>query len=337
MVAPAAAADKGVAKRADWQRQLGVAAGDPLAIAAVLPGAGSLEGVAAAAATFAFRATSYYLSLADPSDPDDPILRQVLPAAAELVPSPEGYGADAVGDLAEGVHPAPGLVRKYAGRALLVTTGLCAINCRFCFRRAFPYEETREGLDEAIGVIAADASLTEVILSGGDPLTMTDAALGGLLRQLAAIEHVKRLRVHTRVPVVLPDRITPALVALLSSTRLQPWIVIHANHPRELAPPAAVACRRFLDAGIPVLNQAVLLRGVNDDVTVLADLHEGLVDLGVKPYYLHQLDRVNGAAHFEVPEDEGRRIVEQLRARVSGIAMPTWVRDLPGQTAKQPL
>jgi EF-P beta-lysylation protein EpmB len=337
MLAPGRETNKGHDGRALWQRQLSAAAGDPVAIAAALPGAGSLAAVAEAAADFAFRATSYYLSLADPTDPNDPILRQVMPSPSELAPSPEGYRKDAVGELSTRSHPAPGLVRKYAGRALLVTTGLCAINCRFCFRRSFPYEETREGLDDALDVIAADPTLHEVILSGGDPLTMTDAALRSLVGRLASIDHVKRIRVHTRVPVVLPDRITSELVGLLKATRLQPWVVVQVNHPRELAAPAVAACRHFIDAGIPVLNQAVLLRGVNDDVMILQELHEGLVDVGIKPYYLHQFDRVEGAAHFEVPEDEGRALVEALRARVTGIAMPAYVRDVCGESSKLPL
>ncbi|MCP4871298.1 MAG: KamA family radical SAM protein [Proteobacteria bacterium] len=337
MLAPTGATHKGSSRRAEWQRQLAAAAGDPVAIAAILPQGGSLAAVADAAGEFVFRATSYYLSLADPTDPNDPILRQVLPSADELAPSPEGYRDDAVGDLDADAHPAAGLVRKYAGRALLVTTGLCAVNCRFCFRRAFPYEETREGLAAALEVIEGDDSLSEIILSGGDPLTAPDGALRPLIERLASIPHIKRLRIHTRVPVVLPDRIDGALVALLRSTRLRPWVVAHFNHPRELARPAAVACRRLIEAGIPVLNQGVLLRGVNDDVNVLEALHEGLVDLGVKPYYLHQLDRVTGVSHFEVPEEEGRALVEALRVRVSGIAMPTWVRDIPGEPAKRPL
>lgn len=337
MLAPAGAPHKGRAGRASWQRQLATAAGDPVAIAAALDGGGSLAAVADAAGAFAFRSTAYYLSLADPGDPNDPILRQVLPAAEESAPAPEGYAADAVGDLAPAAHPAAGLIRKYAGRALLVTTGLCAVNCRFCFRRAFPYEETRDGLATAMQVIEEDPSLSEVILSGGDPLTQPDGALRPLIERLASIPHLKRLRIHSRVPVVLPDRITPELVALLRRTRLQPWVVAHFNHPRELAPPAVAACRRLIDAGIPVLNQSVLLRGVNDDIEVLVALHEGLVDVGIKPYYLHQLDRVTGVAHFEVPIAQGRELVEALRARVTGIAMPTWVQDLPGEPAKQPL
>ena len=288
----------------------------------------------------AFRTTRYYLGLVDPTDPADPILRQLLPDPAESAPPAVGFSDDAVGDTRPENHPAPGLIHKYPGRVLLVLTSLCAVNCRYCFRRAYPYEELRQGgprMEEARAVIAADPSIHEVILSGGDPLAWTDRALGRLIADLSAIPHLRRLRVHTRMPVVLPSRITDAFVALLTSSRLQPWVVTHFNHPRELTAQAISACRRLIEAGVPVLNQAVLLRGVNDDVNVLAELCEGLVDVGIKPYYLHQLDRVTGTAHFEVPEEEGRSIVRALRDRVSGIAMPTWVRDLPGTLSKTPL
>lgn len=293
-----------------------------------------------AAARHRFRTTRYYLSLVDRADPADPILAQLLPDARELDPSPPGYVHDAVGDLRDEHHPAPGLVHKYAGRALLVTTSACAVYCRFCFRREFPYEELKDGgrrMERARAVIAADPSIHEVILSGGDPLSWTDRALERLVVDLAAIPHVQRLRVHSRGPVVLPSRVTPGLVAALTSTRLQAWFVTHFNHPRELTSEATGACARLREAGVPVLNQAVLLRGVNDRADTLAALCEGLVNAGIKPYYLHQLDRVHGTAHFEVPEDEGRRLVEELRGRVSGIAMPSWVRDVAGAASKVPL
>lgn len=321
-----------------WQRQLvnGPRDVEPLLLRLGWD-SGPIDAVVEASRRFALRTTEHYLSLADPDDPADPILLQVLPSARELEPSPAGYLDDAVGDLEPGHHPAPGLVHKYSGRALLVTTGLCAVNCRFCFRRSYPYGETREGPAAALQAIRADRSIREVILSGGDPLALSDRALQDLVSAIASMDHVKRLRVHTRLPVVLPDRVTDHLVRVLVATRLRPWVVTHFNHPRELAPEALQACDRLLRAGVPVLNQSVLLRGINDDADVLAELCEGLADAGIKPYYLHQVDRVRGAAHFEVEEGRGRRIVEDLRAKVSGIAMPRWVRDLPGQLAKTPL
>lgn len=326
---------------APWQTELLAAPSDVSAVAREL---GLPESRAAqledAARRHRFRTTRSYLALVDPSDPDDPILAQLLPDPRELDPSPAGYADDAVGDVLPEHHPAPGLVHKYDGRALLVTTSACAVYCRFCFRRAYPYDELRLAgprLASAVQALADDPSIHEVILSGGDPLSWTDPALARLVEDLDAIPHLRRLRIHSRMPVVLPERITEELVATLSGSRLQAWFVTHFNHPRELTAPARAACDRLRLGGIPVLNQAVLLRGVNDDVETLAALCEGLVDMGVKPYYLHQLDRVHGVAHFEVPEDEGRGLVAALRTRLSGIAMPTWVRDLPGAASKTPL
>ena len=327
--------------RARWQTEL---LESPRRVADVAAALGLsnevVDRLQAASAGHAFRTTRYYLGLVDPTDPADPILRQLLPDAAESEPALPGFRDDAVGDTRPENHPAPGLVHKYPGRALLVTTSLCAVNCRYCFRRAYPYEELREGgprLEAARAAIAADPSIHEVILSGGDPLAWTDRALDALIADLAAIPHVRRLRVHTRMPVVLPSRITERFVDLLTGTRLQPWLVTHFNHPRELTAEALGACRRLIERGVPVLNQAVLLRGVNDDSALLASLCEGLVDAGVKPYYLHQLDRVTGTAHFDVPLAEARTIVQDLRALVSGIAMPAWVQDLPGAASKTPL
>ncbi len=322
--------------RARWQALLAGSSPDaaPILRRAGVGGA-ALDGALAASGEFALRAPEGYLALADPTDPDDPILRQVLPRADELMSVP-GFVPDAVGDLQH--HPAPGLVHKYRGRALLVVTGACAVNCRFCFRRAYPYEELREGgLDAALDAVAADASISEILLSGGDPLTLPDAPLFRLLDRLDAVPHLRRVRVHTRMPVVLPERVTDALVDRLAAGRLQPWVVVHFNHPRELQPAAVDACRRLLRAGIPVLNQSVLLRGVNDDEETLVSLFEGLADAGIQPYYLHQLDRVAGTAGFEVPEPEGRALYERLRARLSGIALPRWVRDVPGAASKLPL
>lgn len=322
--------------RPRWQDALAGASPDAEALAADagLRGAAG-QGSRAAHAAFPLRVPAGYLALADPGDPDDPILKQVLPHPDELRSVP-GFTADAVGDLDH--HPAPGLVHKYAGRALLVLTGACAVNCRFCFRRAYPYDELRaDGLGPALDALEADPSVQEVILSGGDPLTLPDAALFRILDRLEAMPHLRRLRIHSRMPVVLPERITPELVGRLGSGRLSPWIVTHFNHPRELREEATSACRRLIEAGIPVLNQAVLLRGVNDDEDTLVTLFEGLVNEGIQPYYLHQLDRVTGTAHFEVPEARGRALYAGIQARLSGIALPRWVRDVPGAASKLPL
>ena len=269
-----------------------------------------------------------------PGDPTDPLLRQVLPLADEMADVP-GFTVDPVGDdLAE---RQPGLLHKYQGRVLLVTTGTCAIHCRYCFRRHFPYDETPRSLADwqpALDEIAADESVHEVILSGGDPLTLVDATLSELVDSLAQIPHLRRLRIHTRLPIVIPERVTDELIDMLRDCRLTPIVVLHANHANELDAHVASAIGRFSDAGIMLLNQAVLLAGVNDSVDAQAALCERLVDLRVMPYYLHQLDRVAGAAHFEVPVAKGRQIIRQLRERLPGYAVPRYAAEVPGAGSK---
>ena len=288
---------------------------------------------------FPFRATDYYLALADPEDRNDPILAQVFADPRELEEGVEGYCADAVGDLDPQHHKAPGLVHKYPGRALLVTTSACPVHCRFCFRRNYPYEELADagpGMRHALDVIREDPTITEVILSGGDPLSMSEDSLAALLDELTAIGHLRRLRIHSRYPVVLPERVGDELVRVLSSCGLPVWLVTHFNHPRELTEEALASCRRLQRAGVPVLNQSVLLAGVNDSDLVLQELFEGLLDAGIKPYYLHQLDQVNGVSHFEVAQERGAQVYESLRSRLSGIGLPSFVRDLPGSMSKTP-
>ena len=278
-----------------------------------------------------------YLSRIRPGDPADPLLRQVLPLEQETTVV-QGFTADPVGDQA--ALREPGLLHKYPGRVLMVTTGACAVHCRYCFRRHFPYSEGPRTIDQwrpALDQIAADDSVREVILSGGDPLTLVDPSLAALYAELAAIPHLRRLRIHSRLPIVLPERVTPTLLDDLRGTRLVPIMVVHANHPREIDESVADALGRLVDAGVPVLNQAVLLRGVNDDLDVLTQLCERLVDLRVMPYYLHQLDRVAGAAHFEVPESEGRTLLSGLRRRLPGYAVPRYVHEQSGAWSKSPI
>lgn len=222
---------------------------------------------------------------------------------------------------------------------MIVASGVCAVHCRFCFRRHFPYIQALSGAawSGVLLQIAADATIEEVILSGGDPLTTPDGRLAEIARQLAEIPHLRRLRVHSRLPIVLPQRVTGELLAWLRGTRLTTYMVVHCNHPAEIDAATAAALARLVDAGVPVLNQAVLLRGVNDDVDALAELCGRLADLRVLPYYLHQLDRVAGAAHFEVHESRGRELVRQLRERLPGYAVPRYVRDVPGAMHKEVL
>lgn len=272
-----------------------------------------------------------------PGDPADPLLRQVLPLDAELEPN-AGFSSDPVGDT-EATH-GPGLLKKYHGRALLITTGVCAVHCRYCFRRHFPYDEAPKSLadwEPAIDQIAADPTIDEVLLSGGDPLTMVDATLARLVRRLAEIPHLRRLRIHTRLPVMIPSRVDEALLGWLTETRLTPFVVIHANHPAELDAEVAAAISRLVDAGGPVLNQAVLLRGVNDEAETLIALSNRLLDLRVIPYYLHQLDRVAGAAHFDVPVEDGLRLIAAMRACLPGYAVPRYVQEIAGEASKRVL
>ena len=267
-------------------------------------------------------------------DPTDPLLRQVLPVESELL-SPQGFTADPVDD--DSATLSPGLLQKYSSRALLITTGACAVHCRYCFRRHFPYSESPRSPDDwqpAIDRIAADPTIDEVLLSGGDPLTLVDEHLAELARRLAEVPHLRRLRVHTRLPIMIPQRVTEELLAWLRGTRLAPIMVIHANHGQEVDEPTAAALARLVDAGIPVLNQSVLLAGVNDSAEALIDLSRRLVDLRVMPYYLHQLDRVQGAAHFEVPISRGLELITQMRAALPGYAVPRYVQEVAGEANK---
>lgn len=275
-----------------------------------------------------------YLRRIRRGDPRDPLLRQILPVADEALDVP-GFAHDPVGDAAATLHA--GVLQKYEGRALLVTTGACAIHCRYCFRRHFPYEEVPHSdaaWDAALARIAEDPAIHEVILSGGDPLMLVDSRLKQLVNKIVAVSHVTRLRIHTRLPIVVPSRVTEEMLEWLTGARLTPVVVVHANHAQELADDVAEAINRLSAPGVMLLNQAVLLRGVNDSVKAQQALSERLVELGVVPYYLHQLDRVAGAAHFEVPITEGRRIVSELRQRLPGYMVPRYVQEQPGEASK---
>ncbi|MBN1591190.1 MAG: EF-P beta-lysylation protein EpmB [Pirellulales bacterium] len=280
------------------------------------------------------RVPRHYLSRITPGDAHDPLLLQVLPRKEEGE-TPLGFSSDPLSEAAAGSPPS--LLWKYSGRSLIVATGRCGVHCRFCFRRHFPSTALPPDLaafEAVLRRIAREKSIHEVILSGGDPLTLGDDQLADWVKRLAGLAHLRRLRIHTRMPIVIPSRVTPGLVDLLHATRLVPIVVVHVNHPAEIDREVELALARLVDAGVPVLNQSVLLRDVNDDVDVLAELYERLVDLRVMPYYLHQLDRVAGAAHFEVAEEEGCRLVESLRARLPGYAVPRYVREVPGASSK---
>lgn len=322
---------------ADWQHAQREAYARPADLLAALGLAAADVGLSEVAARdFPFRVPRPWASRIRPGDPRDPLLRQVLPVAAETA-SPPGFLADPVGDLA--AERAPGLLHKYRGRALLLVTGACAIHCRYCFRREFPYSDSvgTTRLDAALDMLATLTDVDEVILSGGDPLSLRDDRLAALFTRLAAIPHLKRLRVHTRVPIAIPTRVTPALLDWLCGTRLAPVVVLHVNHAQEIDDAVIAALRPLREAGVPLLNQAVLLKGVNDDVAALQALSTRLFDAGVLPYYLHLLDRVHGAAHFLVSTRHARLLVRGLRESLPGYLVPRLVREEPGQPSKTPL
>jgi EF-P beta-lysylation protein EpmB len=321
-----------------WQQLWRDAVRDPRELLALVGLEAAATGMSeAAAAQFALRVPRGFVARMRFGDPADPLLRQVLPLDAELRSMP-GFALDAVGDAL--ARAGQGVIRKYRGRALLVATGSCAVNCRYCFRRHFPYGDESAaagGWSQAVALIAADASIDEVILSGGDPWSLSTPKLADLTRGLSAIPHLRRLRIHTRLPVVLPERVDAELTDWLAGLPWPVTVVLHANHAREFDASVDAAVARLRAAGATLLNQAVLLRGVNDSVEALAELSERGFAAGVLPYYLHQLDRVQGAAHFEVGDDEARRLHAGLAARLSGYLVPRLVREVAGDPGKRPL
>ncbi len=288
----------------------------------------------AACRQFPLRVPWSYVERMQKSDPRDPLLLQVLPHALEEQES-AGFGMDPVGDLSS--VKSPGLLKKYHGRALLLATSRCAIHCRFCFRRHFPYalqNPRGDAWHSALNEIAGDPSIKEIILSGGDPLVLADREIAQLVDQLQAIPHVRRLRVHTRLPVVIPERINAELLDWIERCGLDIVVVVHVNHPRELDHGLREKLRVLSGARCHVLNQGVLLRDVNDDVDILVELSERLFDAGVLPYYLHLLDKVQGAMHFDVDEPAACAIMKEVAARLPGYLVPRLVREQAGEPGK---
>lgn len=308
-----------------------------LRAAGLLPrGAAELEPVVA---RYAVAITPDLTALIDGAHAEDPVARQFVPDARELNHKPEEL-ADPIGDDAH--SPVPGVVHRYPDRVLLKLTHVCPVYCRFCFRREVvgpggPQALSDKALDTAVAYIAANPGIWEVILTGGDPFMLSPRRMAGVTERLSAIPHVKILRWHTRVPVADPSRVTPDLVVALRSGTKTVYVALHANHARELTLAARAACARLVDAGIPMLSQTVLLKGVNDDADTLAELMRALVECRVKPYYLHHPDLAPGTSHFRMSITEGQAIVRQLRGRVSGLAQPTYVLDIPGGHGKVPI
>ncbi|NAW70733.1 EF-P beta-lysylation protein EpmB [Vibrio sp. V27_P1S3P104] len=285
---------------------------------------------------FAQRVPLSFVHRMEKGNPNDPLLRQVLPLSEEFELYP-GYSTD---PLAEQNNAIPGLLHKYHNRCLLIVKGGCAINCRYCFRRHFPYQDNKgnkQTWQRSIDYIAQQPPLNEVILSGGDPLMAKDHELSWLIEQIAAIPHIKRLRIHSRLPVVIPARITDELVDLCAKTRLQVLLVTHINHANEINLELQQQMARLRAVNVTLLNQSVLLKGVNDSVDAQVALSEALFDADILPYYLHVLDKVQGAAHFFVSDDEARLIMAGLIERVSGYLVPKLTREIGGRPSKTPL
>lgn len=290
-----------------------------------------------ACAEFPLRVPRAFAARIEKGNPEDPLLRQVL-AVGEEMEQISGYTQD---PLAEAQHtPVPGILHKYYGRVLFIVTGACAVNCRYCFRRHFPYSDympTRERFSEALAWLAQQTDVNEVILSGGDPLTLTDRKLKELVTALAEIPHLKRLRIHSRSPVMIPERLNDELMTLLKDKRWQSVLVLHANHANELIPELAKRVMLLRKHGVTVLNQSVLLAGVNDNVRAQEDLANKLFASGVLPYYLHQLDKVQGAAHFAVSDEQALKLMAELRTRLPGFLLPQLVRENSGDKSKTPV
>lgn len=322
-----------------WQQQLRDAIRSPAELAAALGLEPSRLGFSTQAdGDFAMKVPRAFVDRMQPGDANDPLLRQVLAGSAETAPHPD-YSDDPVGETGS-ANPVPGIIHKYHGRLLMTVASGCAVNCRYCFRRHFPYAEnqlSRREWQDAIAYISADTSIAEVILSGGDPLVARDDTLSALVDALTDVPHVTTLRIHTRLPVVIPDRVTPALLKAICRPDIATVMVLHSNHPNEVDSTVAAAAARLREAGVTLLNQSVLLAGVNDSADTLSGLSRALFSAGVMPYYLHLLDRVRGAAHFAVDETRARELVGELAVQCPGYLVPRLVRETFGEGSKREL
>lgn len=324
--------------REDWLSQLADVVTDPDELLQLLniDTNAELQAGRDARRLFALRVPRAFIARMEKGNPNDPLLRQVLTSREEFIAAP-GFSTD---PLEEQHSVVPGLLHKYRNRALLLVKGGCAVNCRYCFRRHFPYADNqgnKRNWQAALDYIAAHPELDEIIFSGGDPLMAKDRELDWLIAGLEAVPHIKRLRIHSRLPIVIPARITDELAARLERSSLQVLLVNHINHAQEIDEEFRGAMARLRKAGVTLLNQSVLLRGVNDSARTLAELSNALFDAGVMPYYLHVLDKVQGAAHFMVSDEEARRIMRELLTLVSGYMVPKLAREIGGEPSKTPL
>ena len=321
-----------------WQEQLATAVSHPSELLAILNLPRSLlAGALSGDTEFKTRVPYSYISRMEPENSEDPLLKQVLPIGAECE-DVSGYSMDPLAEQTS--NPVDGVIHKYKGRLLLVISGACAINCRFCFRRHFPYGDNQlggENWQQAVDYIRSQPDIHEVILSGGDPLAASDKRLKTLVESLSEIPHLQTIRMHTRLPVVIPDRITREMLDWFTGTRLKPVMVIHCNHANEIDRSVQSALHKLKKAGVTLLNQTVLLKGINDNAEALSELSHALFQADVLPYYLHLLDKVKGAAHFDVPEHEAQSIMQELMARCPGYLIPRLVREVAGEPGKTPV
>lgn len=328
---------KPVSVESNWQKELALSFTDPVKLLEYLqidPAEYALD--AQARRLFPMRVPRHFVRLMRVRDPSDPLLLQIMPNRAEFE-SPTGYVTD---PLEEQDNQQPGLLHKYKSRVLMIVRGGCAVNCRYCFRRHFPYADNSPSLQQLqdnLSMIATDRDINEVILSGGDPLMAKDPHLARLAKDISAIPHVKRLRIHTRLPVVLPERIDNQFVQWFSELALQRILVLHINHANEVSPQLAERLASLQRAGVTLLNQAVLLKGVNDSVDTQVALSEALFAAGIMPYYLHVLDKVQGAAHFDISDALARELMHGMLAKLPGFLVPKLVREEAGKTAKSPI
>lgn len=324
--------------REDWLYQLSDVVTEPNELLTLLDleHLPELQAGAPARRLFALRVPRAFIARMKKGDPRDPLLLQVLTQQQELTVTP-GYSTDPLDEQQSAV---PGLLHKYRNRALLLVKGGCAVNCRYCFRRHFPYQDNqgnKRNWQVALDYIRQHPELDEIIFSGGDPLMAKDHEIDYLVSELETIPHLRRLRIHSRLPVVIPDRVTPVLCERLAATRLQVIMVTHINHAREVDSALSEAMGRLKRAGVTLLNQAVLLKGINDSAVTQAELSHALFDAGILPYYLHVLDKVQGAAHFYVSDDQARKIMRELLSLTSGYLVPRLAREIGGEPSKTPL
>jgi L-lysine 2,3-aminomutase len=316
-----------------WQQALQQCITSLDELIALIPAAA--ESISAQAhGSFPFKASRRYLAKIDPQDVRDPLLLQILPQPSEMQHN-SVFSPDPLQE--QRYNPLPGLMHKYASRVLITLVGSCAINCRYCFRRHFAYEDNRPGTQGLLAIydyIRAHTEVNEVILSGGDPLLANDSVLRNIIHHLSAIPHLKRVRIHTRLITTIPERVTPDLINALTQTRLKSIVITHCNHPRELDDDIAAACHLLVQNNITVLNQSVFLAGVNDTAETLIALSEALFACHILPYYLHSLDPVTGSAHFDLPLEKQRRLYTRIQEQLPGFLVPKWVKEVPGEKHK---